>query len=128
MPSYTGLARRELWVDARDLQRDSDPDKPLTEDEYKAILTTRGLGKLSENRLVRSFSADVRTYDPTYIYGEDFYLGDTITVTDERLGITTDAVVQGVERAVSSEGEKLVLTLGYGLPTIADRLKRKAAR
>lgn len=122
----TGFQRRELYIDARDLQSDSDPDNPLTEEEYTAVLTARGREKLAENQLVRSFSAEIKTYDPTYIYGEDFFLGDTITVTDERLGLTVDAVVQGAERTVSAQGETLTLTLGFGPPTIYDILKRKA--
>lgn len=128
MASYTGLARRELWVDARDLQSDSDPDNPLTAEEYIDILTARGREKLAENQLVRSFSAIVRTYNPTYVYDEDFLLGDTITVTDERLSVTLNAVVQTAERAVSKEGESLTLTLGFGQPTLYDRLKRKAVK
>lgn len=124
----TGFQRRELYIDARDLQSDSDPDNPLTEEEYTAVLTTRGREKLAENQLVRSFSAEVRTYHPTYIYGEDFFLGDTITVTDERLGLTVDAVVQGAERTVSAQGETLTLTLGFGPPTLYDILKRKAGK
>ena len=122
-----GLARRELYIDARDLQSDSDPDKPLTPEEYTELLTARGLEKLAEHQLVKSFSAVVRTLDPTYSYGEDFSLGDTITVTDDRLGITVDAVVQGVQRSVG-EGESMILTLGYGQPTIYDILKRKAGK
>ena len=65
MITPTGLFRRELYIDARDLQSDSDPDKPLTEEEYTAVLTARGKEKLAEHQLVRSFSAEVRTYDPT---------------------------------------------------------------
>lgn len=128
MSIQTGLSRREIFIDARDLQSDADPDNPMTSEEYAALLVNRGQQKLAENQLVRSFSTDVRTYDPTYPYGEDFQLGDTITVTDERLGITVDAVVHGVERSVSSEGESLTLTFGYGQPTIYDILKRKAAK
>lgn len=124
----TGLNRRELFVDARDLQSDSDPENPLTPEEYIAVLTTRGKGKLAENQLVSSFSAVVRTLDPTYEYGKDFKLGDTITVTDERLGITVDAVVQGAQPSVGEDGEQLVLTFGYGQPTIYDKLKRKAEK
>lgn len=123
-----GLDRRELYVDARDLQSDSDPDHPLTAEEYTALLTTRGREKLAENQLVRSFFAVVRTLDPTYIYGVDFFLGDTITVTDERLGVTIDAVVQAVERSVSRKGEDMTLTLGYSMPTLHDILKRKAVK
>jgi len=128
MPTPSGLSRREIYIDARDLQSDSDPDKPLTAEEYAAVLAARGKEKLAGNQLVRSFSAEVRTYDPTYPYGEDFFLGDTITVTDERLGITVDTVVYGVERSVSAAGESLTLTLGYGQPTIYDVLKRKAGK
>ena len=123
-----GLSRRELYIDARDLQSDSDPDKPLTPEEYAALLNSRGLEKLSECQLVKSFSAVVRTIDPTYILGQDYDLGDTITVIDQRLGITADAVVQGAERSVSETGEGLTLTLGYGPPTISDILRRKAGK
>ncbi len=116
--------RREIYIDARDLQSDSGPDNPLTPEEYTALLENRGREKLAENQLVKSFLAVIRTIDPTYTLGEDFQLGDTITVTDERLGVTADAVVQGVERAVSEEGESMVLTLGYSQPTIYDVLRK----
>lgn len=118
--------RRETFIDARDLQSDADPDKPLTAEEYSALLANRGREKLAENQLVRSFSAKVRTYDPTYQYGKDFQLGDIITVADERLGITIDAVAQGVEQSVGARGESIFLALGYGQPTIYDIVKRKA--
>ena len=62
----TGLSRREIYIDARDLQSDSDPDDPLTPEEYAAVLTTRGRGKLTEHQLVRSFAATVRERDATY--------------------------------------------------------------
>lgn len=122
-----GLSRREMFIDARDLQSDSDGE-PLTTEQYTQILQNRGAEKLAENQLVRSFAAQVRTYNPTYEYGESFFLGDTITVTDERLGITVDAVVQGVEHSVSRDGESLTLTLGYSMPSLATRLKRKAEK
>lgn len=34
MPTPTGLTRREIFIDARDLQSDADPDHPLSESEY----------------------------------------------------------------------------------------------
>lgn len=128
MSSPTWPNRREIYIDARDLQSDSDPDNPLTPEQYTALLTTRGEEKLAEHQLVRSFSSVARTLNPTYVYGEDFFLGDTITVTDERLGVTVDAVVQAVQRSVGSDGEDMTLTLGYGQPTLSDILKRKAVK
>ena len=124
----TGLSRREIYIDARDLQSDSDPDDPLTPEEYAAVLTTRGRGKLTEHQLVRSFAATVRETDETYTLGEDYELGDTITVIDETLDVTADAVVQGVTRSIGRDGETMELILGYGQPTAYDILKRKADR
>ncbi len=124
----SGFARRELWVDARDLQSEREGSSPMTPEEYASVLTTRGAEKLAENQLVKSFNATVRTYNSTYEYGVDFFLGDTITVIDEHLGVSVDAVVQGVERSVSREGESLSLVLGYAQPTLHDRLRRKAAK
>lgn len=122
--AISGLERREIYVDARDLQSDTDPEKPMTLAEYVEALANRGREKLSDQQLVQSFSATVRTLDPTYVYGVDFFLGDTITVTDERLGLSVSALVEGVERSIGKNGEDLVLTLGYGLPTITDRLRK----
>lgn len=123
----SGLVRRELYVDARDLQSgDVSQDKTITDDEYREILRNRGMEKLSESQLVRSFSAKVRNYGATYEYGSDFFLGDKITVTDERLGVSIDAVVEAATRSVSEQGEGLELTLGYSQPTLFDLLKRKA--
>lgn len=120
--------RREIYIDARDLQSDSDPDKPLTPEEYTAVLTARGREKLAERQLVQSFAATVRERGATYVLGEDYQLGDTITVIDEMMGVTADAVVQGVTRSIGRNGETMGLTLGYNQPTAYDILKRKADR
>ena len=121
----TGLSRRELFIDARDLQSQQEGGQALTPEEYAGVLTTRGLEKLAENQLIRSFTAQVRTRDATYQYGRDFFLGDRITVTDERLGLTVDAQVMAAQYSVSREGETLTLTLGYSQPTVYEKLARK---
>lgn len=126
MPAPTWPHRREIYIDARDLQSDSDPDKPLTAEEYAALLTNRGREKLAEHQLVQSFAATVRDRGATYVLGEDYQLGDTITVIDDKLGVTANAVVQGVTRSVGRDGESMELALGYGQPTLYDILKRKA--
>jgi len=120
--------RREIYIDARDLQSGSDSDKPLSAEEYTAVLTTRGREKLAEHQLVQSFAATVRDRDATYTLGEDYFLGDTITVIDDRLGVAANAVVQAVTRSVSREGESMELSLGYGQPTVYEILKRKAGK
>lgn len=120
----TGFGRRELWVDARDLQR-GEGEGALTTEEYRQALTTRGREKLAEHRPSRSFSVTVRMVNPTYQYGRDFFLGDTITVTDQRLGVTASAVVTGVERYNSRGEQGMALTLGFGQPSLYEKLRRK---
>lgn len=126
--SISGLQRRELYVDARDLQSDSDPEKPMTLSEYTEVLANRGREKMAETQCVQSFEATVRSYGATYQYGEDFFLGDLITVTDERLGVTVDASVEGVQQSITREGRSLSFTFGYGQPTLHDILRRKTNR
>lgn len=122
--SFSGLKRRELWVDARDLQSSTLTGEDLTPAEYQEVLKTRGKEKLSENQLVQSFDATMRTKNPTYIFEKDFFLGDTLTAIDKRLGITVDALVEGMEYSFVDGVEDLVLTLGYSSPTPYDILRK----
>lgn len=119
-----GFARRELFVDARDLQKNTDAEHPLTDEEYTETLQTRGRERLAQYLLVESFGATVRTVNPTYEYGRDFFLGDTITVTDDRLGLSVNAVVEGTERSFGASGEDFTMTLGYSQPTIFEKLRK----
>lgn len=125
----SGLARREMFVDARDLQSENvETGETMTEEEYAELLVNRGKEKLSENQIVESFDTSVRTRGATYEYGTDFFLGDIITVTDERIGATADAVVMAVQRSVSRSGEGMTFTFGFDTPTVFDILKRKAEK
>lgn len=126
MATPAGLARRELFIDARDLQATDSGGQEMTIAEYRELLRTRGVDKLGEHQLTQSFDSTVRTRNPTYELGMDYDLGDTITVIDGRLGLTVNAVVESAQRSVSKSGESLILSFGYGLPTIYDKLKRKA--
>ncbi len=127
--ALTGLARRELWVDARDLQRGEEGgEDQLSPEEYAAVLATRGREKLGEHPLAQSFEATVRAQNAAFEYGSDYLLGDKITVIDRNLGVTVNAVVTGAEYAFSREGQSFCLTLGYGQPTVARQLARKAEK
>lgn len=73
----TGIFRKELFVDARDLQ-----SKTVgTAKKYTAALNQRGLDKLAENKTKREF--DMKCDVSQYIYGEDFMIGDIVQVANE---------------------------------------------
>lgn len=82
-PSYSGLYRRELFVDARDISSDVDGGK-LTNEQYIAQLKQRGNEKLSDkvNKVIQEVSADIITTE-NYQYGRDFFMGDIVQVVNQ---------------------------------------------
>ena len=125
--SIAGFARKELYVDARDLQSTVDTEdgskKTLTDAEYLSNLTTRGLNKLSECRVTETFEAKIRTDGSQYDFDVDYTLGDKILIQDPVLGIQISGRVTEIEYSYGSTNE-LTLTFGYSQPSIIQRLKQ----
>ena len=95
------MKRRELYTDARDVSSTVD-NETLTDAEYKAQLSQRGLENLAENVLTKSFEGKVET-TRMYRYGEDFFLGDMVQIVNE-YGIEGTARVTEFIRSQSKEG------------------------
>ena len=126
-----GLARKELYVDARDLQSKSTGENgiaiSLTPDEYKAALINRGDDKLSEHDTTETFEAQIRVFgDVQYEFGKDYKKGDKVTVRDKQLNVVVSARITEVEEDFDDE-YALVLTFGYSYPTIMQKVKRQTS-
>lgn len=126
--SLKGFARKELYVDARDLQSeiyDEDMQQTiLTPAEYNSTLTQRGNEKLAENVKTETFEAQIRQFgDVQYVFGEDYQKGDKVTVIDYQLGLSVSARITQVEEDFDEE-YALVLTFGYSYPTLLQKVKR----
>lgn len=122
-----GFDRKELYVDARDLQsevfNEDGTSTPLTPAEYAAVLTQRGSEKLSECEVVETFEAKIRQFgDIQYEFGVDYVKGDKVTVIDEQLGVVVSARITNVEEQYDEE-YNLVLTFGYSYPTLLQKVK-----
>lgn len=89
----SGLSRRELFVDARDITSDLGDGVILTADEYTAKLNQRGSEKLSENKEISSFEGEAET-NALYKYGHDFFIGDVVQIANEYGHETTARVVE----------------------------------
>ena len=78
----TGLDRRELFTDARDISSSLENDKKLTDAEYTAQLVQRGKEDLAKNVEIKAFEGEV---DAThmFVYGEDFFIGDIVQIANE---------------------------------------------
>lgn len=126
-PSITkDLKRKELWVDARDLQSTDENDMQLSDAEYNKLLWQRGLQKLSDYKVIENFSSVIKTFGfQQYEYNKDYFLGDTVTVADREIDITMDTQITEVERVWDENGYSFSLTFGKTQPTILDVAKRK---
>lgn len=127
--SLKGFKRKELYVDARDLQSevyDEDGTQHiLTAAQYNAILAQRGNEKLAEHQKTETFEAQIRQFgDVQYEFGVDYQKGDKVTVVDRQLGLSVSARITSVEEDFDDE-YALVLTFGYSYPTLLQRAKRQ---
>lgn len=124
-----GFNRRELYVDARDLQSETVNEDGtttlLTQNEYMAALKNRGDDKLSECEVTETFEAQIRVFgDIQYEFGKDYQKGDKVTIRDEQLNVVVSARITEVEEEFDEE-YALVLTFGYSYPTIMQKAKRQ---
>lgn len=122
-----GFDRKELFVDARDLQsevyHEDGSSTVLTPAQYKATLTERGDQKLAEHEVTEVFEAQIRQFgNVQYEFGVDYQKGDKVTVIDEQLMVQVSARITQVEEDFDDE-YSLILTFGYSYPTILQKVK-----
>lgn len=108
-----GLNRRELYTDARDL-KSSDYG---TAAKYQAAMKQRGLEKLYENSRITSYEGEVEALK-SFIYGEDFFMGDVVQISNE-YGINGNARVIEWVRSESETGLEVYPTFS-GIQIIND--------
>lgn len=80
--SGSGLNRREIFTDARDISSDVGEGRTLSEDEYNAQLQQRGSETLAENTDTTSFEGEVET-TTMFQYNIDFFNGDVVQIANE---------------------------------------------
>lgn len=125
--NISGENRRELYVDAQDLQREYQVANPTgeydekgnptyhyetklyTDDEYHALLDARGLEKLSE--CLKSFSITCDITQNNIVFGVDYFIGDRMPIKLPEYGIYASARITSATRIYEKEGNKIVALL-----------------
>ncbi|MBT2661953.1 hypothetical protein [Bacillus sp. ISL-45] len=107
----SGLERNEVFIDARDIEDGSD-------------LPSRGEQKLAEFMPVQSFETKVLPYS-TFIYEEDWDLGDIVTTQNKEWGITANLRVTEVTETYEPGGFRLDVVFGKSLPTLVEKIKQE---
>lgn len=101
--SAKGLARRELFTDARDVQSETDEGQ-LSEVEYNAQLEQRGKEKLAECEATKFFEGEAEP-SINFKYGVDYFKGDLVQISNE-YGIEGKARITEYIRSYDSNGLK----------------------
>ena len=112
---YSGLDRRELYVDARDLTQ----EEGMSLDEYKQKLLQRGREKVTEYQESQSISC-VTDANANFAYKVNYDLGDIVSVRKRDWGITVDLRITEIEEVYENGGMEVHPVLGTPLPQSVD--------
>lgn len=104
-----GAPRKELWVNAADIRKESTSRATLTDEEYQELLEQRGIEKLAKYTRTES-AAPTLLPQPNLVYGKDFDLGDLAEYHDDEAGIMVEARITKVVETYEG-GEESVLSL-----------------
>ena len=93
--SASGLNRREIFTDAKDISAKDENDVELSDETYTALLQQKGKETLASNTEVISFEGESETTQ-MFKYGEDFFNGDIVQVANEYGHETKSRIVEMV--------------------------------
>ncbi|WP_368552545.1 siphovirus ReqiPepy6 Gp37-like family protein [Enterococcus faecalis] len=119
----SGLERKEIYVDARDLQQTVD-DVKMPDAQYIATLQSRGKEKLAEQPKVLALNGTINLNDSLFVFGRDFFLGDRVKRVSS-FGYSDTAALNSVTETWDDKGYHIDGEFGNQSKTIIDVIKRK---
>ncbi|WP_288624821.1 siphovirus ReqiPepy6 Gp37-like family protein [uncultured Lactococcus sp.] len=130
--NLAGLEREEIYVDARDIQKQtqdgSGKDITLTDSQYKAALTSRGIEKLAEQVEVLTLNGDIDLESNLFVYGKDYQIGDRVRFTSKLFNLTKTSVLAGIDETWDSTGHHMSPLWDKESPTVFDIIKRRLSK
>ena len=121
----SGEARKEIWVDARDLQKQDADGNTIDDATYRSQLVQRGKEKLAEYRMVETVNSQV---DPNanLVYKKDFDLGDYSTYVNTDINVVTEKRITEVMETYEGGAMELSVTFGTDeVSTVQQLIKRE---
>ena len=104
----SGLNRREIFTDARDISSKNDDGEVLPDQDYLNLLQQRGKENLAEYAVKEGFEGEVEA-SKMFIYGRDFFLGDCVQVQNE-FGMSGTSLVSEIVFSQDKDGESVFPT------------------
>lgn len=109
--NQTGLARRELWVDAGSVTRtykdESDVEHTYTNSEYRAMLDATGRQTLADYKAEETLQGTVDVVNSGFVYDVDFWLGDIVTMQSNEIGQYVNERLRDVLETQDEDGYRI---------------------
>ncbi|TCJ05093.1 hypothetical protein E0Y62_07410 [Cytobacillus praedii] len=124
-----GAIRREVFIDARDIPEETEDDPPKQRPIADIIrdLTDRGKQKLQEFLQEEYLEGQILTHS-TFVYEEDYDLGDIVTVQNTDWGVTLNARLTEVKEIYEESGVRIEAVFGNNRPTLIKKIKQELAQ
>ena len=117
--------RREIWVDARDLQRQDSNGNTISDAAYKALLRNRGIEKLQEYPMIETVNSDIDA-NANLVYRKDFDVGDLCTYINTEIGVETEKRITEIMEVYEGGAETISVTFGTDeIETVEQLIKRE---
>lgn len=111
----SGLDRREVFIDAKDVREDG-----LTTSEYRNALAQRGAEKMAEQySLAETFECETNPLF-NFVYRRDYDLGDIVTVRKKAWGKSISRRITEIAEVYENGGVRVVPTVGDAIPLSLD--------
>lgn len=118
-----GRKRREMFVDARDLQSSESDQTKMSQTAYEALLIERAKNKQAEYARVQSFETDI-VYDSQFTFGSDYFMGDLITIRNDGISVALHTRIVTAKEKYSRKGYELSTEFGSNIPTLLTKIKK----
>lgn len=109
--SETGLARREMWVDASSLsktyQDEQGTEHTYTNAQYKAMLNAQGKQELAANVAEELFEGTINVNGGIWRLKEDYFVGDLVTFQDNTLGKYVNVRITEISEVQDENGYEI---------------------
>lgn len=112
--TQSGIARREVFVDAASINRtykdDSDEEQQYSDTEYTDMLNAAGRQQLAASTARETFGGVLDVMNSPYQYNRDFALGDIVTEENHEIGKYANVRVLEVLEAQDENGYSIEAT------------------
>lgn len=110
-----GMERRETFVDASSLSsnyKEGEEEKSYTVEVYRKMLEAQGRQSIAALQKIETFDGELDLTNIELTFGEDYAVGDIITIEDKEIGKYINARIVSATEVQDDDGYKIDIEYG----------------